>query len=514
MRRTLTALIAITTFLAFNFDYATGASPIKAGASCSTLNSIITSSGTKFQCVKSGKKLIWKSLGAAKVNPAPTQSPTPVLTPSPTPTATPTSNSTPSPSPSKPASSQNFYDFFDRPCNKIGDRQTLKFWVMICREGSASDLKAGPHWAIDHMVTNTFAPIPISIPVKVGAAGITFNNLSSDTEAIYAAAFNDVQATMKRKTAASADVTVYVGPNTPNVLTSGTWEDKFKSILTLFSGFNTPKTVKVVVYNYEDRDWATAKFKSIPETPPGFEQLVNLRCPTSGACGGGNMGMSPVGNASVGRFSLDGGAGSKPAFTTGGLAFHEFTHAVQTAQFYNGDDANDPTRDFTNLVPCWLIEGQAEFSAMSIPYGNVLDYENAMKSDFKTFMTNYLKDSTPDHLDAIFQKSLPPGQCHDAVKTQAGFDNQSPYNLGYSFGLYAVQALTAVGGVESVMTLNALLAHGLSFDVAFSSVYGTDWKVASRAISEAISKQIASFVKLSDFAAGPTIDLDGTVLAN
>ena len=59
MKRILSLLVAITTFLAFGFDDAIGASPIKAGASCSKLNAVVISSGVKFQCIKSGKKLVW-----------------------------------------------------------------------------------------------------------------------------------------------------------------------------------------------------------------------------------------------------------------------------------------------------------------------------------------------------------------------------------------------------------------------------------------------------------------------
>ena len=92
MKRILSLLVAITTFLAFGFDNAIGASPIKAGASCSKLNAVVISSGVKFQCIKSGKKLVWdKGVLVTKPSTSPTGSPTSSTSATPSPSPTPTS---------------------------------------------------------------------------------------------------------------------------------------------------------------------------------------------------------------------------------------------------------------------------------------------------------------------------------------------------------------------------------------------------------------------------------------
>jgi hypothetical protein len=63
---------------------------IKAGASCNSQGQVKTSSGFKYTCIKSGKKLVWsKGVKIAVKVATPTATPTPRPTPSPTATPTP-----------------------------------------------------------------------------------------------------------------------------------------------------------------------------------------------------------------------------------------------------------------------------------------------------------------------------------------------------------------------------------------------------------------------------------------
>ena len=112
MKRLLSLLILIGLLLPFTFP---ANAAIKAGSSCTKLNSTKTYAGYKYKCVKSGKKLVWGKGVKVVVN-KPTPSPSkptaigdPVgaigssSTPTPSPTATPSSavSATTSPTPSK-----------------------------------------------------------------------------------------------------------------------------------------------------------------------------------------------------------------------------------------------------------------------------------------------------------------------------------------------------------------------------------------------------------------------------
>ena len=87
MRNKLLALLITALTLAFIQPVALAA--VKPGTACKVLGKISTSSGIKYTCVKSGKKLVWnKGVAVKKATPTPTPTPTATPTPTPTPTAT------------------------------------------------------------------------------------------------------------------------------------------------------------------------------------------------------------------------------------------------------------------------------------------------------------------------------------------------------------------------------------------------------------------------------------------
>ena len=101
MKRLLSLLVLLGLLLPLTFP---ANAAIKAGTTCTKLNSTKTYAGYKYKCVKSGKKLVWGKGVKVVVN-KPTPSPSkPTATPTPTPSATPTSlppqSETPSPTPS------------------------------------------------------------------------------------------------------------------------------------------------------------------------------------------------------------------------------------------------------------------------------------------------------------------------------------------------------------------------------------------------------------------------------
>lgn len=404
----------------------------------------------------------------------------------------------------------NFFDLYDKPCPTLGEQKIFSFWVLICRQGSSRDLKAGTNWAIYKMVDNKTAPVPITLPIKTPSSGLTFDNVVSRYQEIYNLAYSSVQDSLAKNSTMAAKMKVYVGPNTPNVLAKGTWEDAYNLTLKIYSGFYAPNDIVAVAYNFTDVDWATNQLKSLPQTPPSFSDLPKIKCKSPTDCGAANQGFVSFSGStlySVGHYSFGQNASSDPYFSSGGIAIHELTHAIQGAQFHNGDQSNDGNRDFTNLAPCWLIEGQANYTALAAPYSSSAEYEKNIKAMFNGQLTSYLKDSSPNHINTIFQNSLPTPQCHDVVDP---LGPNTPYRLGYSVGMYAVQVLTAIGGLPSVLALSTQMAHGMLFPEAFQSVYNYNWDKASLIISTVISQQVSQFMS-NGFPPDPSYNLDGSI---
>ena len=108
---------------------------VKAGATCTKLNSTQIVGGMKFTCIKSGKKLVWNSgvpISPTKPAPTPTPSPSPSQSPSPTPSP----SQSPSPSPS--SSQKPVVVTEGRICDKTGPSEASDSTgkVLYCVAGS------------------------------------------------------------------------------------------------------------------------------------------------------------------------------------------------------------------------------------------------------------------------------------------------------------------------------------------------------------------------------------------
>ena len=95
MRKYVLVAISIALFSTAFAEGSTHAAQIQTGGSCNKLNMTSTYSGNKFQCVKSGKKMLWKLIGPVSTKATPSPSPSSSSTPTPTPSPSPSSSPSP-----------------------------------------------------------------------------------------------------------------------------------------------------------------------------------------------------------------------------------------------------------------------------------------------------------------------------------------------------------------------------------------------------------------------------------
>tara|TARA_B110000046_G_C12981739_1_gene393671 strand:+ start:492 stop:926 length:435 start_codon:yes stop_codon:yes gene_type:complete len=118
--------------------------------------------------------------------------------------------------------------------------------------------------------------------------------------------------------------------------------------------------------------------------------------------------------------------------------------------------------------------------ALAAPLSFCLSYpsaaqENALEAKHVADIDIWLNGGqfTDDLTSAYIENHL-----NESSVIMTGCTNSLYYGLGYSLGYFAVEALSAIKGVESSMALLERLGLGQDFELAFKDVYDIEWDAA------------------------------------
>jgi hypothetical protein len=440
-------ILAITlTALTSNGVSPANATTPSAGKSCAKAGTSAIANSMKFTCVNSGKKLIWNT--GTKVSPAQSNSP---------------SRTTP-----------------------------------------ATSTASAPTQSTAPMKTELKAPIPIALPVTQTGA-VTFANGATEFAKIPETAWNNVQSAVAANESVKVPITLHIGPNTNTTedLMTPAINREFK----MFNGFMLPPSYTAVTYSAADEPWAEkkwieigtkAKFQNDPAHYINhMHDTCNIENNVAKECYGGYTTTIPGSDAAYVFYGVqNGNYWSASSNNLGPMTqvAHELTHTIQFAQFikvpvHAGDNTKSDTAH--RGYPCWFAEGQANAIGIPLFITTLPDFLNARDGSITRGAGNR-PISLSDYSAASFTKFLT-GQKLSNGPENAGCYNPSngDYQLGYSVGYAATEALVAIGGPQSTMALVARTADGDTWEQAFEKVYGISWTEGATALGKILAAEYA-----------------------
>ena len=445
LRKSAIFIIATTLLISSTVSGVSAATP-SAGKSCAKAGTSAITNSMKFTCVKTGKKLVWNK--GTQV--AATQS-------------TSSSSTTPATS-AAPVQTQ-----------------------------SAAPMKA-----------ELKAPIPITLPVAQSGA-ITFANGATEFAKIPETAWNNIQSAVAANESVKIPITLHIGPNT------NTSEDLMTPAINrefkMFNGFMLPPSYTAVTYSAADEPWAEKKWIEIgtkakfQNDPAHYINQMHNTCNIENnvvqECYGGYTTTIPGSDAAYVFYGVqNGNYWSASSNNLGAMTqvAHELTHTIQFAQFikvpvHAGDNTKSDTAH--RGYPCWFAEGQANAIGIPLFITTLPDFLNARDGSITRGAGNR-PISLSDYSAASFTKFLT-GQKLSNGPENAGCYNPSngDYQLGYSVGYAATEALVAIGGPQSTMALVARTADGDTWEQAFEKVYGISWTEGATALGKILAAEYA-----------------------
>jgi len=268
----------------------------------------------------------------------------------------------------------------------------------------------------------------------------------------------------------SIKVNTIVGPNTIPVNKNSA--AAFQIASKIFQNFKQPEEVIAIYYNFADKEWARNQI-AIRAGQGVADFQMSYSCPNAMLCWSASASVTLDWKAISHYGSSDPGGAMSPGELSGEIQIHEYTHSVSFFQL-------KPNRgNYYNLTPDWFGEGHASVTGKLGGSTSFEDYDSHRARVHRNNRPQQdIKDYQPENILRFYES-------FSKAPEVSPLRRDYLYSLGWS----TVEALAAIGGIDSPMHLFVETSKGLTFKQAFKRIYGIEWEVAAPILADVVSKQ-------------------------
>jgi hypothetical protein len=427
--------------VALTMSSTTSYAATKAGSPCNKAGVKSVSAGKTYTCVKSGKKLVW-NVGVL----VPVAKPAPATSPS---------------------------------AATVATKEEPKLSFIETLRAPAIDGR--------FRIESITFPIPAKLPSS-------WDDLYENREGIAFKAWKSIAELGGTQSNLPLSFNLTVGPSTSLVFTD--IESTVSIVSNKFKAVSQPKTISVLAFNYDDRDWAVGRLRELVAGESDWyrkiqeEYIMNMCSATTKACWSAMGYTTPSGKGVIllgvvdkeKLKTLDPTFSNYLRFEKGLTVAHEYFHVIQL---------NILGKNWFQMMfapPSWFNEASAVFVENGVM--NRDSFNRYMQFRAVDSKLAYPSCGSSDRgCISVTEETLTKFL---SLSNYSNNWNDFPYGMKYEVSNRVIEALVAVKGYESIVDIYKYQAQDHTFEEAFNHVYGISYSQAVPILVKIVADQFAN----------------------